>query len=516
MATRAAIYLRSSKDRSDVSIHAQRRALQAMATERGQIIVREYADTVESAKDERRPAFQQLLRDMRDPDRGWSVLLMVDPSRLSRRQYMAQVFGHEAQRAGIAVLYQQAPPSDPIADLVVVSVLQLVAELHSHMSREKGLAGMAENVRRGWRAGGRAPRGYRLKAIETGAVREGAAVTKTVLEPDADAPRLAAYLAGRADGRARRPLAEELGIDWPDTTLIGIERNALTYAGCTVWNRSNAKLPEGGYKGGTRDRPREEWTVQEATHEALISMAQAEAILAARRRQSPTRRRGSAYLLSGIMRTPAGEPWHGDGTRYRVATAQGKRSVQAEAVEGLVVGAVLRDMRSEAFVRALANAARKEYRATEHDPAATIRKDMVEIDRQIERTLVLAADLGDPAPALRRIDGLEQRRKGMAEQLAAAEESAKVRSILAGVTEESVRRLLDSLAEQVDEGDRGRLKDMMRAIIDRVELDPATLGVRLCYAVAVGGIELASPGEREANTTLRVVTSAVFSRRRMK
>jgi hypothetical protein len=47
-------------------------------------------------------------------------------------------------------------------------------EVHSMLSREKGLAGMAENVRRGHRAGGRAPIGYRLERIETGAIRDGA------------------------------------------------------------------------------------------------------------------------------------------------------------------------------------------------------------------------------------------------------------------------------------------------------------------------------------------------------
>lgn len=41
-------------------------------------------------------------------------------------------------------------------------------------SREKGLAGMAENVRAGFRAGGVAPYGYNLERVATGAVRDGA------------------------------------------------------------------------------------------------------------------------------------------------------------------------------------------------------------------------------------------------------------------------------------------------------------------------------------------------------
>lgn len=57
-------------------------------------------------------------------------------------------------------------------------------EVHSLMSREKGLAGMAENVRAGFRAGGRAPYCYRLVSIDTGSIRDGEPVTKTRLDID--------------------------------------------------------------------------------------------------------------------------------------------------------------------------------------------------------------------------------------------------------------------------------------------------------------------------------------------
>jgi len=61
MAKRAALYLRSSKDRSAVSIQAQRRELLALAQTRNLIITAEFADAVESGKDVDRPGFQQML-----------------------------------------------------------------------------------------------------------------------------------------------------------------------------------------------------------------------------------------------------------------------------------------------------------------------------------------------------------------------------------------------------------------------------------------------------------------------
>ena len=84
----------------------------------------------------------------------------------------------ECKRHNVRVLYKSLPESDPITEMLLKSILQAMDEWHSLTSKVKGLAGMAENVRQGWRAGGRAPRGYRLQHEETGAIRDGAPVTK--------------------------------------------------------------------------------------------------------------------------------------------------------------------------------------------------------------------------------------------------------------------------------------------------------------------------------------------------
>ena len=91
---KAALYLRSSKDRSDISIDAQRRELMDMAKNKEMLVVAEYEDVVESAKDENRPGFQKLLLDIGKKTRMWTELLLLDTSRLARRQHMAHAFDH--------------------------------------------------------------------------------------------------------------------------------------------------------------------------------------------------------------------------------------------------------------------------------------------------------------------------------------------------------------------------------------------------------------------------------------
>lgn len=310
---KAALYLRSSKDRSDVSIDAQRRELQQLAQTRNLAIVREYTDVVESAKDERRPSFQQLARDLRDPARGWEVLLMVDTSRLARNVYLAHAFAHEAKKRGVRILYSKLPESNPVTELVMMSVLPAVDQMHSLMSREKGLAGMAENVRRGFRAGGKAPWGYHLEHISTGVLREGLDVLKSRLAlDDAQAGIVADYLKARATGVSRRLLIKRLQLAKPDSTLVCVEWNALTYAGHTVWNVGF------GEPSGRKRRPRSDWLISRNTHPAIISEDEAQAILARLegRKKADRRRTPADYLLTGILVSPAGQAYHGDGRIY--------------------------------------------------------------------------------------------------------------------------------------------------------------------------------------------------------
>ena len=248
---RAALYLRSSKDRSDVSIDAQRRELTALASQRGLLVVGEYTDVVESGTDENRAGLRSLVADIRKSGRGWDTVLLLDTSRLARKPIISVMFERDAEKHSVRVVYKSVPDEDPITAVLLKSLMMGIDQWHSLTSKRKGLAGMAENVRQGFRAGGRAPRGYRLATIATDVIREGAAVTKTKLEPNEDAAVVADYLRLRAEGIARASVMRQLKIKWPVTSLIGVEWNALTYAGHTVWNVHN-EFTSDGYKGGVK------------------------------------------------------------------------------------------------------------------------------------------------------------------------------------------------------------------------------------------------------------------------
>lgn len=498
----AVLYLRSSKDRSDVSIDAQRRQLMALATERNYVIIHEYTDVVESAKSEFRPGFQNLLRDMNAPTRQWSTLIMLDHSRLSRQQYVGPIFKYEASRKGIDVIYAAAPDLDPISTVILDSALDALAVVHSLMSKEKGLGGMAENVHQGYRAGGRAPRGYKLAKVETGAIREGEAVTKSVLETAEDAPLIARYLKARAGGMPRNQAIKEFSMPWSASSLIDMEWNALTYAGHTVWNVRNEKLPEGGYKNGTKRKPRTEWMIKEDTHEALISTDDAHRLIEALeagligKTVSQAKSGNSAYLLTGLLKSPDGRDWIGNGKKhYRVKAISDLKGrwLKTHDVDSAVLDQLMADIRSPEFIRALTAEARR-ANAVDEDPAKPLRTQIVGINSQISKASDLALQLEDPAPMLRKIAELETRRKLLVDEVARLEREHQAQVMLAGISEKDVAAVLDGIANSLESLPQAQWKQLIRSLVDKIILDPVDLECRIHYRIAVENrLRMASP-----------------------
>lgn len=485
----AALYLRSSKDRSDISPAAQRRMLQEMALARGITIVAEFSDAVESGKDEHRPGFQRLLQAIRNPKRGWNTLLVLDTARIARRRHIAVIFEEvECRKRGVDVMYRSVPDADPITTMLLKSILQAMDEWHSLTSRDKGLAGMAENVRTGFRAGGRAPTGYRLAHHATGAIRDGEAVTKSKLEPDpVMAGPVAQFLAARAEGVSRMAAARQAGLKLSGSSLIGLEWNALTYAGHTVWN-VHAERKDGAYVGGKKRRPRKEWVVREDTHPGLITQAQADTILAALEAYSPhrVRNRGAAYLLTGLLQAPDASRWTGDRGSYRwSAPGHAMRYVRADELEGVVVDRVMADMQGSTFIRALTQAARAAASETVEDPTTGLRATIADTNRQINRLVDLSVASAAPAPFLRKVAELEGRREALAAELQRREEEYRQALLYHQVAEHEVRALLVALAADMSESDREGLKHALFTMLDHVELDPATLACQVHYRLSV-------------------------------
>ena len=502
-AAQAALYLRSSKDRHDVSIDAQRRELTDLAAEQGLTIVAEFSDAVESGKDENRPGLQAMMQAMKSPSRPWACLLMVDTSRLSRQPYFAQAFAHECERRGIIVRYAKVPEVDPISKVILHSVLTAMDRVHSLMSREKGLAGMAENVRKGYRAGGRAPRGYRLERVVTDTERDGTAVTKTRLEPDTNAPAIGKYLEARARGKSQPAAARDAGLqEVAQSTLIGCEWRALTYAGHTVWNQTSEKI-DGKYKGGRKYRPRDEWVIHRDTHPALITDTEAEAILERLingdhgTRVRAGRSGQSRYLLTGVLLAPDGRRWTGETDKrghpsYRLKRQgdQPGRNIPCGDLDSMIIATIREDLADPARIRTMLQDVARTQSKQQEDPVAELRERLASINRQIDRLVDLAIAADDPAPYHRKTQTLEGERRQVANTIAEHERAQAQQAAARQMTEAQLQQLLDGVLSRLEGQD---LKHAVREMVDRVELDPVSLECQIRYVIAADRLNVASP-----------------------
>ena len=340
MARKAALYLRSSKDRHDVSVDSQSRELTKFAADSGDLVVAEFSDRVESAKTDDRPGFQAMIAEVKSKTRRFDVLYCFDTSRFSRRQYHAQMYKHLLKSHGIELVFLKLPKTDTILDPIIESLMEAFDEFHSQKSKMDGLRGMRENIKQGWRAGGRAILGYKLDKQVVG-TRDGKPLTKSKLVPDPKTfDEVQAYLKGRARGQSRRELQAQMSIKVPYSTMVYLEDSALTYAGHTVWNR-HREFVDGTYigPGEGRYRDRTEWEIHRNTHEAMISDDEAEAIFRERDRQKrkKSRFRRNHYLLSSQMRCSCGARIDGDGGYYRCHDRCGVRGIKKETLERAVL-----------------------------------------------------------------------------------------------------------------------------------------------------------------------------------
>ncbi len=96
----------------------------------------------------------------------------------------------------------------------------------------------------------------------------------------------------------------------------------------------------------------------------------------------------------------------------------------------------------------------------------------------------MAAQLEDPAPALREIDKLEKQRKALLVEIQKLEQEYTAVALLENFTEINVSQFLSGISENVESMDREALKDLLSSIIDRIELDPVSHEAEVSYRFA--------------------------------
>ena len=320
MSKKVAIYVRSSKDRNDVSCTAQEEELKKIARDNGEQIYQVFTDKALSSTRDYRPAFDEMLQLALSKNPPFKKIYCLDTSRFGRDHTDSQVLLHKLRKKhGIEVVFSNMPNTGSYLDPAFEAIFQSFDYIHSQQSKVKGVAGMKQNVKNGYRACGKAPYGYKIEEVEVAEHRNGDVIHKTRLVPDPETAKyVIEYFERRAKYETRKSILKDFykrGIpspsgksEWPISSGKSIEDNIDTYLGHTIFNRLNERLKENGkpngYLEGKKYKDKEEWVITENTHDPLVSEEVAKVIREqkAKRMREPNKRAKKCYTLSGTLK----------------------------------------------------------------------------------------------------------------------------------------------------------------------------------------------------------------------
>lgn len=146
-------YLRvstSEQAERELSLPAQRRAVQEYAARSGRPIAREYVEAGCSGTSANRRAFRQMLEDVFRPGSDVGTVVVHHTSRLTRNATEARVVKEKFRREGVRVVAVcQETNDDPVGQLIE-GIFECIDQYESEVNGMRTSAAMREAVRQGY------------------------------------------------------------------------------------------------------------------------------------------------------------------------------------------------------------------------------------------------------------------------------------------------------------------------------------------------------------------------------
>ena len=150
-------------------------------------------------------------------------------------------------------------------------------------------------------------------------------------------------------------------------------------------------------------------------------------------------------------------------------------------------------MKSQKFIAQLLKEANKNL--TTEEPTLDLRKKLSQLDRDISKAMDVVLKLANPDPALRKIEELEKTRESTANEITRLESEYASHHSQKNLTEEQMHFIIDGLAEDLQEKEKSKLKELIASLVEKITLDPLSLECCIHYKTAVDdSLTMASPG----------------------
>jgi len=523
---KAVAWARVSTDMQEergLSVPQQLRDIRRYADEHDIDIVDEFHEATSAFRREaKRVEFHRML-DQVKADRSITAILIHDFSRFSRDSVRAKSLVRELRGRGVRVISLNDPEVDPEtpAGVYMEAITYAKNEAYSREIAFHTRKGCRSNLQTrdpetGWcyKNGGQSLWGYRTERLVRGQDKRGRPIFKSIWLLDETVVQgraihewvhhcLIEYAAKGASLDELRDFCNDHGLParrgkyWSSSTWNSLlsPHALLQYCGFGVWNvhRKNGSI-----------RPASEWLVVENAHPAIITEDEAKAITAVRRgdarkrfARTSNRSCSSPYLLSGGLFTCARCGANMTGLRltkhayyvcgslpYRKGRGWGpgvyvpQLAVEAETIKGL--SELLAECRDpKAFARQVNNELKALWeKSNGRDPQAASKLAALEVKIANIRRAV-EEGLSDAAWANTRLRELQAERRALTARAGGVGEppTIDVATVLA------YRRDAEKLLAHGSPLER---KQVLRAWVEQVRLEPERLEVEIAYRVPPG------------------------------
>ncbi len=163
-----ALYARVSTTRqaeNDLSIPDQLKQMREWCGANGYAVAQEYVEPGASATDDKRPVFQQMIREATLNPSPFEALIVHSQSRFFRNSIDFGLYERKLNQAGVRLISITQPTSDDSSGDMVRKIFSVFDEFQSKETSKHTARSMLENARQGFFNGAHPPFGYR--AVET-------------------------------------------------------------------------------------------------------------------------------------------------------------------------------------------------------------------------------------------------------------------------------------------------------------------------------------------------------------
>lgn len=475
----AAIYARYSSDNQrHESIDAQVRAIKEYAGKNNIEIVKIYADEAKTATSDKRPEFQQMIKDS-----GLGIfdtVIVHKLDRFSRDKYDSACYKRMLKQNGIKLISITENLDGSPESLILESLLEGMAQYYSANLAREVMKGMKETAYQCRHTGGQPPLGYDVNEDKKYIINESEAeIVRKIFDMYINRYSYAQII----DYLNKRGYKTKAGNTFGKNSIYSILDNEK-YSGVYVFNRSSKK-DVSGKRNSHQFKDESEIIKVDGGMPEIVSkemFQNAREMMAARKKAPGANKAKETYLLSGLIvcgecgsamhgnrRNPKGKPLYVSyrcGCRLQKRTCDNKE-IRKEYVEEFVLSELERNILNEKAIPILVGKINKHIKEQVIKERASIDitiKELEDIDKQINN-IINAITQGFAHNEFKvKMDDLKDRKTKL-------ETTLKEQGIIGEtptISEEQVRNLFSTFKVFVMEGNLPECKKFIQNFIDKV------------------------------------------------